>query len=877
MQTVSSMVDKYLNMDVSSYAPGDTAPRQSNPHLYTAPLLGGNEPFGLWITVRYNGQNFSKKVDIKRWTILGKLTDPDYRTPIRFNVDNDPEDDIECGFGFFRYGIDEKQGSGTVDHKAWANRFDILQINNGLSNETAGLEVWQEFHVNLNLIGLGAQDQSYTPGQALLHCFLLRLESLLQRLTGHAGLVNMMDSTRGIGSPAAQDYIVLRVGYRSPVGEKIPVHVEKTFSVGREDIFHPAIFQHEMDSYDIIGTSRNDFMFGFQAFKEGAVDPAYNIEFYEEFNPACSVVTQLVPRSGKAFFSYDDAAYGPLSVTFGSNLLSGGNASEQENASFTFTLAFATVTPGLVGLGKWMSFDLNALHDHSPFDGSFSYRASDKFDVSMILSSPWFKEKIRLGGIPTEADVSWALNASFTFEQGTLLDVDTTGYLACVMNDDLDQVAVYYPQNASQTKDVAWMTISDIPSSRRVEAGASLYIENSTMVTVTVGGYVGHDMSDSLGEIAIYYPKPDPESDPDIRFVYIPAGSLAGSGQVDISGTLYVDPDPDHFWTNTGNYLYAQADRSASSNFHEADMYLPGVDIPLLRVNDIPSNAYGSGQFWWNQLQGQLYASRSSAGAPDPIQLAVTFGDLFIGNMLQIGDGSINVQGQIASSGYFSLDSTNQMLSDVFEIANNATGQRLSIEAGTIDATDFSTSWVLNTTTNQTKIQDLNFAGRLAALRNFHVAIGYNGDQLDFTGDWSIGDSGALELDFTQDEPIVLGFNMDNDTDNIAFHGSIILSNTLHFDMSWKWAEGSYTDPAYFRINQNCSDPNIEAMNLYFTYHGLWGANVTLTGLSLYVCVEWYWQNLQLYIWPVFSVTGDLTLNLLLNGVWYEHVEDNWP
>jgi len=66
-------------------------------------------------------------------------------------------------------------------------------------------------------------------------------------------------------------------------------------------------------------------------------------------------------------------------------------------------------------------------------------------------------------------------------------------------------------------------------------------------------------------------------------------------------------------------------------------------------------------------------------------------------------------------------------------------------------------------------------------------------------------------------------------------------------------------------------------VNLYFTYHDLWGANITLAGVGLYVCVEWYWQNMQLYIWPVFSITGDLTLNLLLNGVWYNHVEDNWP
>ncbi len=871
MQSVSALVNKYLTMDVSRYTP---AQYQSSRHLFSDPLLGGNEIFGLWVTIRYNGKEVSQKIDIKRWMILGKLGDPNYRTPIRFNLDDDPADDVETGFGFYRYGIDEITDSGTVNHKAWATSFDFRQINNGLANQTTELEVWQEFHVNLHLItSLGP----FTLLKAILTNILLRLQERLN----HPSLPLLEKIEDSLAQPvtlepgqASQDYIVLRVGYRSPAGEKIPVHIEKTFAVSKENLFHPAIFQHEMDSNDIIGTASNDFLFGFQSYKAGQTDPAYNVEFAVNFDPACNVVTQLTPLSGKTFFYYHTASDEPTNITFYSNLLAGGTTAEQENATFTFTLSLASVPLSLVGPGKWMSFDLNRRGDLSPFDGSFSYRASTKFNVGMILSSPWFKEKLQLNGIPTQADLTWALNASFHVAQGKLFEVETLGFINTQMDDNLDQIAVYYPKNDTQTPDVAWLTINAIPSSRRIDAGASLLITNSSMLILTVDGFVGHSMSSSLGAVTMYYPKPDPGSDPDMPFVSIPAGSLAGSGQIQVSGTLYVDPDPDNFWVNPDNYLSAFADRTASSNFGEAAMYLPGVEEPMLTVDDVPSNAYGSGQFWWNQPQGHLYAERSSAGNPDPIKLSLTFDNLSISDELRIGNGAIDVQGLIATDGFFSLDTTNDMLDDRFEIKNLATGKALMIEAGTVSATDFAADWVLNVTGPQPQIQTLDLSGHLNAFDDFHVALEYNGDQLDFTGNWSLGDTGSVNLDFTQTHPIHLGFNLDDAIQDIDFHGGLTLASTLHFDMSWRWDQGSYTDPSYFRINQNCSHPNLQAINLYFTYGDQWGANVTLSGVALYVCVEWYWQNLHLYIWPVFSVTGNLDFNLLLAGTWHYHVED---
>src|SRR4030042_6456016 len=84
MNVIKNTVDDYLNMDESLYK--STRQTQQMP---PQPLLGGNEIFGLWVNVVYKGQSFQKQVSITPQMIRGKLTDPKYRTPIKFDVDGD--------------------------------------------------------------------------------------------------------------------------------------------------------------------------------------------------------------------------------------------------------------------------------------------------------------------------------------------------------------------------------------------------------------------------------------------------------------------------------------------------------------------------------------------------------------------------------------------------------------------------------------------------------------------------------------------------------------------------------------------------------------------------------------------------------------------
>jgi len=698
MEIIKETVDSYLNMDEYLYQKPEQTPQQQ---MLPQPVLGDGEIFGLWITIEYNGQQFSKKVDISQWSIRGKLSDPNYRTPIKFDVDSDPSYDIETGFGFFRYGIDEITDGGTISHSAWAAAFDFMQIYDGLDDQLGELEVWQEFHVNLGLITNSASSQSQQV-HAQLHTYSTRslLERIIERMATRISSMGTASSPLFIQHiventvqektisqqhgdnpmaplPAAEDYIVTRVGYRSRAGDKIPIRFQKTFAVAKDNIFRPAIFQHEMDPNDVIGTASTDVLFGFQAFQEGMTLPTYDVEFCVNFDPACYVVTQLTPLSGKTFFYYHSASAEQTDITFSSNLLKGGSTAEEENATFSLTLSLDSVPNELVGPGKWMSFDLNLIGEGSPLGGDFNYRASHQFNVGITVGSPWFDEKIAVKGVPTQAKFEWGLDAVIDIVQGEFLYVETIGFVSLTMNSDLEEIAIFYPKADPEIPDVKWASVKDIPSSRRIEAGASLDIDNGSMLQVDVDGYVQHDMSSSLGDISIYYPKPDPYNDPDILLFQIPSGSFADYGRVGAEATLYVDPDPDQFWNNSNNYFYAKVERTASSDFGEANFYLPNIDIPLVQVYNIPGNAYGRGKFWWNQLKADLRAERSSSsGQKDPIKFNLVFDDLLISDELRIGNGYIDVKGKIADEGYFELDTSNDMLNNSFSIKNLATGVR---------------------------------------------------------------------------------------------------------------------------------------------------------------------------------------------------------
>jgi len=898
IEIVKETVDKYLKIDKNLYDNKDiTEQSLTSPQ----PLLGGNEAFGLWVRINYNDNEFLGKVDINPQMIRGKLTDPKYRTPIKFNVDDDPGYDIETGFGFFQYGIDEIQEDGSSrNHNAWATAFDFYQIDSYLDNQLGEIEIWQEFHVNLALIKNKNNAENFKQLNdkilpKLTECIkslqitldkiqnqpkTIRYSSLSRILKLMNGVSNIIEvksqeiiNSADIIKPLAadEDYIVTRVGFRSNEGQKIPLKFEKTLAIDRGTIFRPYVFQHEMNPYDIIGTASNDVMFGFQAYRAGISTPAYDVEFNVNFNPAVYTVTQFIPRTGRIIYYYHDVGSGePLDITFSSNLIKGGDQDEEEEGTLSLTLTLDTPLE-VAGSGKWMIFDPKIIGDTSPLGGKFVYAASHKFDVGFTINSPRFEEKIEIRGVPKNAIFSWGVDTEIEIMQGELIEVEVEGFADLTMSSTLDNIIIYYPKSKPDESDVTCLRVEDIPSSRELRAGASLKIDKGNMLKLDIGGFVQHDMSSQLGDIILYWPKAD-SNDPDAVFINVPGGSFSSSGRTSAKATLYVDPDD---FYNPNNYIYANAERTASSDFGEINFYLPNIDTPIVKVYDIPGNALARGKFEWNRLQGYARTQRSSSGGNiDPIKVNLVFDKLILSNELRIGNGHIQTDFKIAEDGFFKFDTSNDMLGNTFEVINKETGDSLAINAGTISAENFEADWNLDTTGQQIEVEELAFTGSLKAFKNFNISIDLEGKNVDFKGNWLMGEEGNLEIDFNQEKNTILNFDLGNDSNDIELNGYVELDKDLHFDISWKWKQGEWGDHAYFKINENTNKANLKEINFYFIYKDSWGANVTLYNAGIYVCIEWCWYNGKLYTWPVIKVYGTLDfwikLDWLTNYKWYE-------
>ena len=894
MENLKKSVYSYLNMDENRY---DAQPEQLQNNITAPWICPTSNIFEWWVRLKYNNETFEKQLDVSINDFQQKfLKHPYYSEDVFFNVDADPEDDMKVSFGFYWETILNMKTN--VEHKSLEDLVRVKQINGGPSDLYAGLEVWSEIHVNWGLVDelsidnyVSSQNNQVVGSPQMIPHFIkycsLFTQFLKQRTAQHTNIVysfmqRILDYTlkNSQGTtlqaqpmldsgvlPADDDYFAVGVGYRTAPGDRIPLYVEKRFAFAKENIFSPTIFQQVMKT-EPSGVDPLELLYGFQAYNASTDTLKYDIAFSVGFSPFVTMTTQFIPLGGYIYYHFDTASQhsSETKITFSSDIHVGGGD------GVSLSLVFDKIDNTMAQTGRWMSFGLRK--DPHGFD----YESSHIFNVAVIVDSPWFSQKVRVNGLPKTLSYEWKIFDDFevTFVQGELFYVNVRGYADVTMSSPMNEIIVYYPKLKDPNEaDVPFLKVNNIPSSRRLEAKATLNIQNGSMLRIDADGYVDLTKSGSLGDITVYYPKANPQN-PDIALMRVPAGSI-NSQRVSAEATLYVDADN---FSNVDNYVYGKVQRQADSNFNELDFFLPSVAIPIVQITDIPANAYATGTFWWNQLKGFGRAERSSASQnPDPVHFNLVFDTLTLSDVFSIGDGHIQTDFKIAENGYFKFDTAHDVLGNTFSVGNSATSNSFSIGASKVSAQNFEADWGLNTSGPQLQVDNLALTGTLNALNDFDVAIALDGESVDFTGDWSLGETGGFSIDLQQNADVRIDLiHLDNYSGRLDLNGYVILSNTLHYDMSWKWKQGeSLEDPGYFKINEGTNQPNLKEISFDFIYkdessQDRWGADVTLTNFALYICVKWYYQG-GFNIWPIIQLNGELTLYVLLNYNWYQV----WP
>ena len=772
-----------------------------------------------WIQIEYNDELFEKKVPVNISNFKDKfLKHPEYGERISFNVDEDPENDVEVIAGFYWSVIKDEDGN---DVKSLEKRIRVRQLEKGdyIQDQDGDMQVWSELHVNYGLIKKEVHISLFEILQNKLRCFSRlnsRMHEIITRLANFEKFLSSFSSVENeMVSVADSDHFVLGVGYRSPLGEDIPRYAEKRFSFARTELFGPSLFQHQMDPGSSKGKGPLEVLYGFSAFQEGSSDPDYDIEFSIEFNPAVFVRTKYIPSGGQLYYYFDETSQqnSATAITFTSNILAG------IIEDIELTLLFDEIDATLAQSGRWMKFDTEIIGDHELLGGKFEYEASHIFDIGVIVDSPLFEEKIELIHIPKHVDVCWDLD--FSFFISPLFYAHAEGFINLSMSSSLGGINVFFPKTEDGIEDQIFIDVPQgLPADIRIDAAATLNVDLSDLQNPSnyIYGDIKHTCSDNVKSIRAFLPG---ETIPIIKVTEIPADS-------EVRARLH--------WNKLEGYAEMWRGSLGPADPVEINLEYKGFSIyDVLTIRDGHINTRfklaENGHFFFDTTEGifgnDLDVTNNLSG--DELCLSVD----------EISADNLQVDWNLDTSGD-SLKINNLHLDGMIDVVHGL-------------------------------VLELYYQGKTTVL-DIDWFIGQTGSfqiQLDQEEDLSIDFNdfalNSTEFDFgggiTISETIKFDMSWDLKQGSGSDQGSV--------------------NPGYFTVNKYNDDAIINDFSFYVTYLDRYGINITLSNLQFYLNLEW-WKGDRLlpYIWLDYEVsTDDFDIDLLWtnqNGEtkWYENVEE---
>jgi len=785
------------------------------------PWINVNSDILEWqIRLEYNGETFEQQVPVDITDFQEKfLKHPEYGEILRFNVDDDPEDDVEIKIGFY-WSIINDPDAGEI--KSLEKRFQVklLETGNYVDDGDGEFEIWSELNVNYGLIKEKSKSISSKPVSPFLKNLFesftnSKIFSFIRNIIEKNRAKDSNDNEEYYATSSDDDRITVGAGFRSPQGEEIPRYIEKRFAFAKSNLFSPTIFQHQMDPGSSKGKGPFELLYGFRSFTAGSNNPAYDIEFSVEFNPAVFLKTKFKPLGGYVyyFFNQDSKRNTDTAVTFSSNILQGSGE------DIELSLIFDKIDDSLGLSGRWMSFDIDMFGDKELLGGSFHYDASDKFTIGVMVDSPVFKEKVELLGIPTSVDCSWDLD--FVLTPTPILYASADGYVDLTMSSDFDGINIYYPKSDSAIEDKIFIDVpGGIPRSTRLEAAVTLNVDLGNLRNPLnyVYGKLKHTCSSNVDSIRAFLPD---EETPIVKVTEIPAYSEA-------KGKLY--------WNTLEGYAYAWRGSSGPPDPVEVNLEYKGYkihDILTIRDGHIDTRfkVAEDGHFYLDTSEGifgnDLEVSNADTG--DSISLFVD----------EVSADELNADWAIDTSG------------DKIKINELRFG-------GIVDTLD--------------GLQlDLDYKGKTTSLEldwilrkegRFEIFVDQEED---------------LVIDFSQFAQEGSDFDLDG---GIRISDDIKLDMSWKLHQGEK--DGGSIDPGYFTINENNDQSIIKDFDFYLTYQDKYGINVEFDNLQFYLDLEW-WKGDRLlpYVWLDYEVsTSSFDVDLLWTNregetQWYENVE-NW-
>jgi hypothetical protein len=916
---LEKVVDDYMNIDPNRFTPKPVEKKQITMPWKTQSY---SEPLEWWVTIIYNGQKFEKKVDISIDDFSAKfLKHPEYGESIYFNVDSDPSDDIEVIIGFYWSGIKYPDGEGATSLES---RLRVIQTSSGssgggLEDPDADMKVFSEIRLNYGLV-MGKAKEKTSTIEKTDYPFLKILDRIIQSkgfnfltslINGFKNIFNRIinpktaaqttdDNDIGVLANSRTDYFALKFGYYSPENCNVPLSIDKRFAFAKTfnrnwategTIFNPAIFEHEI--YDVSSSDPIGLEWGFKAYQGSTQTKLFDISFTTDFSKPVYLLTHYIPEDAYVYYNFDSKSEknSEVEIKFSADVIIGTDDKGNPLEDFPeISLIFDKIDGDLARSGRWFSLDIDLKLFKSWLNptldlAGFKYKGSHVFDVDVKFSIPdVLNEKVQIKGLPKEIDFGWDVDVGVLLPPSAV-DIFFNTEFKLDMSSDIEELTVFYPKTEQIGDDEIFINVKDIPKKEEFKAEASLFFQNTDIIKVEPSADIGMKMSSSIGEMNVYYPKAV-ANQPDSKFMWIPKNSIPSD--VDLHGNLLVRYNTKNAQDSDNSFSGAMS-HSCNKNIEQIDFYLPSETDPVFQMLDLPATSSATARLNWNTLNGEVFATRGYIGGYDPIIVNLTYGGFEVYNYLEIRNGYIRSSFEVANDGFFNIDTSKSMLADELEVHNNNKDsqipfRRIYLKADEISAEDFKADWDIEMVGDQPKINDLKVSGIIDTIRGLTFDFEFEDKATSLDLLWTTGEQGELNVDFSQADPISIDFDiLDNVTQpyGIDINGVVTLNNNPHLDMAWRWKQGqSATDPSYFRINYEKNVPLINDLDLDLGWDSNqdgnpdWGAKVTLEDVGIYYYVRWYWYGIIPYIWSEFDISGDIDVDLLLFGDWYENVHE---
>jgi len=615
----------------------------------------------------------------------------------------------------------------------------------------------------------------------------------------------------GQPSPQHNPYFSTSIGYISTAGQGGANRVNTTFYVGRENISDPRVFRLSVKPENIDSGSKLEF------FTHYLVVNATGSEIFQrtytiDFEPATELTITSIPREAKISYEFGRSAGVPTTI----KLRAEGGVLDDIVQSFF-------IDP----LPSYMAFDLTILGERE-----FLYSSDRPYNVTYALDS------VQNGNLVTfqALDIPEYIHATWGLNLGTFGDLAASSFAELDMSRDITQLALFFSGETTP-----FISLEHFPKKLRFENAVDL--KNGTGNITIFREY----NENRVLNISIAHEDMVVTKSFELNNNYMQA-----RWKIDLAG-------------GTG-FFDITRDSSSAATFSTIISYKNWTFTKSLILQNNHLNLS------WNvdreHRTGEIVFSRTEGGSPT-LSFSLAHDGWVLQDTLELTNDYLDLFWQLptqtSTHAQLGLITGGMMLTNAISVVDDGVELfHLGIGLQTDD------HYILSWDYANGQVSNFSWSGKLLRLTNVDIAVNLIGDLFTVSADVSIGESGAVELQFNKNVMVTFA---DAQSETFALHGNVSFNASSRLQLTW-----ALGDTGYFTI-YTFGQPLGNQFNLQFAYdpqhEGNYQYGFMLTGehfIEITRTIQWYTEGGQLErIWVLGDepIPGDWTLEVLWQGQWY--------